>query len=236
VFDFQHANWNALHEILGHLDLVVGDSTNIDADWTKWKDLFLGAAAKHIPQKNFKRRTTPLWIEGEVKHLLQKKDSCRIAAKQKSCSSLWEKYRELRRKTKSIINTKRKKFLESLPALLRSSTKKFWSIFKSVSKHSNIPNKMSWSHPDDVTSSAKNPADIANLLNHYFYSVFKPSDDETSFPNSSDSNSDTSECTISSITLTPEEVYHVLAALDENKAIGPDKIPAKLLKNCASSI
>jgi hypothetical protein len=84
-----------------------------------------------------------------------------------------------------------------------------------------------------VTNSAKNPADIANLLNDYFFSIFKPSDDETPFPNSSDSNSDTSECTFSSITLTPEEVYHVLAALDENKATCPDKIPAKLLKNCA---
>jgi hypothetical protein len=222
VFDFQHADWNALHKTLSHLDLALGDSTNIDADWTKWKDLFLGAAAKHIPKKNFKRCTTPLWIDGEVKHLLQKKDCCRRAAKQKSCSSLWEKYRDLRHKTKSIIYAKRKKFPESLPALLR--TKKFWSIFKSVSKHSNIPNKMSWSHPDDVTSSAKNPADIANLLNHYLYSVSKHSDDETSFPHSSDSNSDTSECTISSITLTPEEVYHILAALDENKATGPATI------------
>ena len=85
VFDFQHADWNALHETLSHLDLAPGDSTNIDADWTKWKDLFLGAAAKHILNIFFKRKT-----------------------KQKSCSSLWEKYRELRRKTKSIIYAKRK--------------------------------------------------------------------------------------------------------------------------------
>jgi hypothetical protein len=57
-----------------------------------------------------------------------------------------------------------------------------------------------------------------------------------SFPSSNDSNSDTSEGTISSITLTPEEVYHVLVALNESKATGLDKIPAKLLKNCASSV
>jgi hypothetical protein len=40
-----------------------------------------------------------------------------------------------------------------------------------------------------------------------------------SFPSSNDSNSDTSEGTISSITLTPEEVYHVLVALDREVKI-----------------
>ena len=142
-------------------------------------------------------------------------------------------------KVHHLLYAKRKKFFEFIPALLNSSTKKFWSAFKSVSKHSNVPNKMTWSQPDGVMTSANNPSDIANILNQYFHMVFKPSDgndDEMSFPSSNDSNSDTSEGTISSITLTPEEVYHVLVALNESKATGLDKIPAKLLKNCASSV
>ena len=78
MFDFQHADWNALHETLSHLNLAPGDSTNIDADWTKWNDLFVGAAAKHIPQKISK--DVPLICGSTaklIKHLLQKKDSCR---------------------------------------------------------------------------------------------------------------------------------------------------------------
>jgi hypothetical protein len=64
------------------------------------------------------------------------------------------------------LNNKRKKIFKSLPALLRSSTKKFWFVFKSVSKHSNIANKMTWTCQDGVTTSANNPTSIANLLNH----------------------------------------------------------------------
>ena len=69
--------------------------------------------------------------------------------------------------------------------------------------------------------------------------VFKPSDgndDEMSFPSSNDSNSDTSEGTISSITLTPEEVYHVLVALNESKATGLDKIPVIVVDNYSQLI
>ncbi|CAB4025727.1 Hypothetical predicted protein [Paramuricea clavata] len=42
--------------------------------------------------------------------------------------------------------------------------------------------------------------------------------------------------TISDLTLTKGEVRYVLQNLDEEKATGPDNIPAVLLKNCAASI
>ena len=80
--------------------------------------------------------------------------------------------RSLRRQVKSLLHDKRKEFFQNLPDLLKTSSKKFWSVFKSVSKHSNIPNKVSWSKDPTPHIAADNPADIANVFNRYFFSVF----------------------------------------------------------------
>ena len=96
---------------------------------------------------------------------------------------------------------------------------------------------MTWTQQDSTSSTAENPVDIVNLLNHYFYSVFKHSNttDDHAFSVAPD-NDTTNLTTISHISLTEEEVCAVLKALDEVKATGPDEIPALLLKNCAVNI
>ena len=82
--------------------------------------------------------------------------------KQSLNPSAWEKFRTLRRQVKSLLHDKRKEFFQNLPDLLKTSSKKFWSVFKSVSKHSNIPNKVSWS---------KDPTTLTTLRTLQMYST-----------------------------------------------------------------
>ena len=128
-------------------------------------------------------------------------------------------------------------YFQSLPSMLKSNSKKLWSVFKATFKNCNIPNKMTWTRQDLIIQTAENPADIANMLNRYFYSVFNHDDpnDEDSIPISSEDHSTLLE-TISDITLTEAEVCSVLRTINENKTTGPDKIPAVLLKNSATNI
>ena len=95
---------------------------------------------------------------------VKEKETVRRKAKSKSNQSLWEKYRKLRRERKSLISIKRKAFYMSLPDLLKSSPKKFWSVFKNTSKQASVPNKMTWTR-DETVETADNPSDISGLLN-----------------------------------------------------------------------
>ncbi|CAB3996295.1 Hypothetical predicted protein [Paramuricea clavata] len=109
--------------------------------------------------------------------------------------------------------------------------KRFWSFFKTKSKVSNIPGKVSMKENDNERLHADNNTDIANMFNEYFASIF------TSDPDSNSERQDHSQViTIDNIALSEEEVMTVIMNLDSNKAQGPDNIPARLLKETAMQI
>ena len=79
VFDFKRADWNGLQNKLRFSNLSPTDHSNLDldADWEKWKNTFLNAAAE---RKSLKKNSSPPWFDGEIKHLINKKDFCRKRA------------------------------------------------------------------------------------------------------------------------------------------------------------
>ena len=137
----------------------------------------------------------------------------------------------------NLIAEKRKEWFKGLPNLFKSNSKKFWSSFKSSTRQSSIPSEMIWTRSVVDSIKADKPADIANLFNNYFYTVYKPpcpaSVDEELLP-SNQLNSHLQH--ICQLHLSPGEVFDVLHHLGVSKATGPDKILAKLLKNCAPCI
>lgn len=79
---------------------------------------------------------------------------------------------------------------------------------------------------------ASSPAEIVDLFNRYFVSVFtsdpvtcKLVDEEDTGPNV--------DLTLSDLALTVTQVLDVLANLDASKATGPDEIPAIILMETA---
>ncbi len=92
------------------------------------------------------------------------------------------------------------------------------------------PSSTNQVHSLATRPTATNPAKIANMFNNYFALVFT-SDIQFDEPRLS-----TSDPLITELTLRKHEVESTLKTLDINKATGPDGIPAKLLKQTASTI
>ena len=87
----------------------------------------------------------------------------------------------------------------------------------------------------NLRATADTPEEIADIFNNYFTSVFSvPQEDQVDngvgkFPAAA-------ELSFSDIVLHVGEVEAVLKSLDPNKATGPDEIPARILKETATTI
>ena len=103
-------------------------------------------------------------------------------------------------------------------------TKKFWSSVKSSSKCSRIPDKMYLEN-----TVRKDPIEIANLFNQYFYNQFCEC-------SSYDIDIDFSRGPFMDLSFDATTIYNILKQINPNKSQGPDNISGRVLKNCAKSI
>ena len=149
------------------------------------------------------------------------------------------KYRKMCSEVKRLLRESRENFFSSINDSFANNPKRFWSVMKQKSKTCTIPDCISMPAPSSSTDqvdpssarpTATKPAEIAEMFNAYFASVF--TSDDLSDP-SEESNADHH---MTELILSELEVEVTLKSLDNNKATGPDEIPARLLKATAPVI
>ena len=93
---------------------------------------------------------------------------------------------------------------------------------------------MTWKRKEgNVTP--ENPENVANLLNNYLQSMLNPPLSQKEYDNHPSSTTSSYDM-LTDIHVTSDDVRRILSSLDVNKAMGPDKIPARLLRCCAPYI
>ena len=230
VFDYRKGNFDRVRATLENLDLCSGIESEVDIN------LFFSAIRNNIPMKKIRNINSPPWINGEIIHAIKRKETVRRKLKSSPTDALRNRFKELRTEVKHLMAESRSRFFEDIGEDLHHNPKRFWSVFKIKSKHASIPDSVTMGCAGSDSAPARSascPREIAELFNDYFSSIVTDKDNPSINTFSSPPPSDSSIC---DLILSPEDVLVGLLNLDIHKAVGPDQIPPRLLKECAHQI
>jgi len=164
-------------------------------------------------------------------HILRKKETAQLKLRKSTANEQQhQKYKELQKKAKALIQESREHYFGSLDSDLARRPKRFWSIFRLTNKSRNFPEFMSSCDLNGPGSQVSMPRRIADLFNSYFASVFSVPSEVRGHPARP---SPLDGPLFVDLQISVTEVLAYLRQLDVNKAMGPDGIPSRLLKETA---
>ena len=159
--------------------------------------------------------------------LIRKKRKLWKQVKSNGSPDTFLKFKELRKKTKRLINTSYYNYLQSLSGKLQDNPKHFWTFYSVKSKTKRIPVTVIYDNVCSTDASSK-----AELFNKFFHSIYSK--------DSVDVNGQTTDMVnpnlLLNVATTAFEVQGILSKLDINKSPGVDNIPSRILQICAKEL
>ncbi|KAJ8025928.1 Exosome complex component CSL4 [Holothuria leucospilota] len=229
----QKANFESIKNIIDDLDVKFSThyvrDKSINELATEFNHVILKAMDQFIPSKLSSSRWKLPWITSTIKKSICKKKRLYRKAKYRNSSEAWNAFRKLRHHTDRTIRIAKRNYIHDIigESLQSNNTKPFWNFIKS--KRQEVFGVHSLKTPDgSKVCSAK---DKANALNNQFCAVFTK-EDMKNFPDMPESVFPE----MPKICIDQKGVENLLLNLNPNKAAGPDAIPAKILRECASSL
>ena len=176
----------------------------IDINWTFFHERL--TTLINIPRRYTKAKTDLPWITRELIRMQRRRNKSHKKAKQTGLNSDGEKFQELpKQATKALAKSYKDYVNNHIGDSLKTNPKRFWSFIK-ANKRENI--------------GIINDRDKANALNNQFSSVF--TEEKHPIPQIAPSNYPN----IPLLEIGIDGVIKQLENLNQNKATGPDELPA----------
>jgi hypothetical protein len=214
-------------EILGNIK----PDTSIDTLWNQFKSCIHSSMTKHIPTKLSSHKTHLPWLTSEVKHLMKSRDRLYYRYHKSRTQANKLAFLDMKHKVQRATRSAYWEYVNNIivedPECEHpKASKRFWSFIKGLQTDSSgvAPLKDN----GVLIADAKGKAEI---LNKQYTSVFTR-EDTNQIPSKG-------PCTTNimpTITIGEGGVLKLLQNLNPHKASGPDSIPTKVLRECATEV
>ena len=232
VWFFDRGNYDLLRNEIALTDWTALESQNIDTFAQNITEHVISLSKAYIPNKSVTiRPSDPPWLTTNIrKHIRRRKRAYKKAKLSKSAHN-WNTFKNLRNTVTNMIRNSKKAFMDNLANKLKSETlsaKDWWTTLKffiSPNTNSSIP---TLEHDGIIYS---DDTDKANLLNNFFRDQTLLNESNVILPRI---NKYVAEgVSFSSLMITPDEIELVLKSLPVGKAVGPDGINNRILREIA---
>jgi hypothetical protein len=232
VYRYYEANFNEINIKLLNINWIELFSGRALEDCVHiFYDILNDLIHKFVPK--VPKRTScsrPPWYTRPLRRLLNEKKKYHKLWKTYGNPLDLDTYKLLKKRITKLEPIFYRSYINHTESKINTHPKFFWTYIKSVFAKSGLPQVM---HYKGLTAS--NGAQICDLFNEHFQSVFEtPSDSSVDLNNLTPVINTVFD--MDTIYISKNLVYKYLNSININKGSGPDDIPPVLIKNCSSSL
>ena len=224
-YNFKKADWDSLKNSLSSINWfdLLTKTANVESSYKIFKSTLFSHIEKYIPKVTVKNEFQPPWFDSECYEACREKERLRKKFNNSNNVNDGIKFSVAR---KDFQKLKKDKMNSNLFDHHDSNdiTKKVYGFVKSQSNSCRIPECVSYN--DTIRN---DPEGQAELFNTFFYDQFSQN-------STYNIDIDFSSGPKFDILFSTPIVENLLSKIDPNKAIGPDGLHGKILKNCSNSL
>ena len=220
---WSRADWSAISNHISATADVADPSLSVDACWSIIKSSILTAISLHVPLATATASRRPVWADYACWSAIRKQVNAYRTFRRRRSHQAWENYRSKSFTADYEVQRSQRKYFHSLAANINERPRLFWRHVNSKVKS----NGQVSSIRDATGVVTTSPADIANIFNRHFQSVFQL-EDMSNIP----ACPSRTAATLDMVDFSPVAVAEALSKLKPHSSPGPDSIPNLLLQKC----